>query len=175
MRADSRRGPDEISAGQAGRLLDQIRPSGPVAQARCELAAELLADIRHLDAQRREARKKPAAADRPPQPAPPATPAGHPQHLPRGRPGGRWQDRSVMMTGRAWSLCGDLAGVGTAMITTRTVPAPLPAHNRRVAHCPPSGRTLPTPWRRGAQLISLSCGSSGPAHTARPSDPSAPR
>ena len=54
--------PDEISAGQAARLLDQIRPSGAVAQARCELAAELLADIRHLDAQRREARKKLAAA-----------------------------------------------------------------------------------------------------------------
>ena len=33
-----------------------------MAQARCELAAELLADIRHLDAQRREARKKLAAA-----------------------------------------------------------------------------------------------------------------
>ena len=34
----------------------------PVAQARCELAAELLADIRHLDAQRREVKKKLAAA-----------------------------------------------------------------------------------------------------------------
>ena len=33
-----------------------------MAQARCELAAELLAGIRHLDAQRREARKKLAAA-----------------------------------------------------------------------------------------------------------------
>jgi hypothetical protein len=33
-----------------------------VAQARCELAAELLADIRHLDAQRREVKKKLAAA-----------------------------------------------------------------------------------------------------------------
>jgi transposase len=54
--------PDEITAGQAARLLDQIRPSGAVAQARCELAAELLADIRRLDAQRREARKKLAAA-----------------------------------------------------------------------------------------------------------------
>jgi len=54
--------PDEITAGQAARLLEQIRPSGAVAQARCELAAELLADIRHLDAQRREARKKLAAA-----------------------------------------------------------------------------------------------------------------
>jgi transposase len=54
--------PDEITAGQAPRLLSQIRPSSAVAEARCELAAELLADIGHLDAQRREARKKLAAA-----------------------------------------------------------------------------------------------------------------
>ena len=54
--------PEEITAGQAARLLGQISPSGPVAQARCELAAELLADIRHLDARRREARTKLAAA-----------------------------------------------------------------------------------------------------------------
>jgi transposase len=53
--------PDEISAGRAARLLDQMRPSGAAAQARCELAAELLADIRRLDAQRREARTKLAA------------------------------------------------------------------------------------------------------------------
>ena len=54
--------PDEITAGQAARILEQVAPAGAVAQARCELAAELLADIRHLDAQRREARKKLAAA-----------------------------------------------------------------------------------------------------------------
>src|SRR5215470_7505728 len=54
--------PEEITAGQAARLLDQISPSGPVAQARCEIAAELLADIRHLDARRRDARTKLAAA-----------------------------------------------------------------------------------------------------------------
>jgi hypothetical protein len=53
---------DEITAGQATRLRSQISPSGAVAQARCELAAELLADIRHLDARRREARTKLAAA-----------------------------------------------------------------------------------------------------------------
>ena len=53
---------DEITAGQATRLLSQISPSGPVAQARCELAAELLSDIRHLDARRRDARTKLAAA-----------------------------------------------------------------------------------------------------------------
>ena len=54
--------PDEITAGQATRILEQVTPAGAVAEARCELAAELLADIRHLDAQRREARKKLAAA-----------------------------------------------------------------------------------------------------------------
>ncbi len=54
--------PDEISAGRAARLPGQMRPSGAAAEARCELAAELLADIRRLDAQRREARKKLAAA-----------------------------------------------------------------------------------------------------------------
>ena len=54
--------PDEITAGQAARIRGQVAPAGAVAQARCELAAELLADIRHLDAQRREARKKLAAA-----------------------------------------------------------------------------------------------------------------
>jgi transposase len=54
--------PDEITAGQAARILEQVAPAGAVAQARCELAAELLAGIRHLDAQRREVNKKLAAA-----------------------------------------------------------------------------------------------------------------
>ena len=54
--------PDEITAGHAARILEQVAPAGAVAQARYELAAELLADIRHLDAKRREARKKLAAA-----------------------------------------------------------------------------------------------------------------
>jgi transposase len=54
--------PDEITAGQAARILEQVPPAGVVAQARCELAAELLAGIRHLDAQRREVKKKLAAA-----------------------------------------------------------------------------------------------------------------
>jgi len=54
--------PDEITAGQAARILERVAPAGAVAQARCELAAELLADIRHLDAQRREVKKKLAAA-----------------------------------------------------------------------------------------------------------------
>jgi transposase len=54
--------PDEITAGQAARILEQVAPAGAVAQTRCELAAELLADIRYLDAQRREVNKKLAAA-----------------------------------------------------------------------------------------------------------------
>ena len=56
--------PDGISAARAARIVGQIRPSGAAAQALCELAAELLADIGHLDARRREARKKRAAAVR---------------------------------------------------------------------------------------------------------------
>jgi hypothetical protein len=49
---------DEITAGRAARILGQIRPAGPAAEAHRELAAELLADIRHLDAQRHEVKKK---------------------------------------------------------------------------------------------------------------------
>jgi transposase len=56
--------PTEISAAQAARLLEQVRPSDAVAEARCELAAEFLTDIRRLDAQRRECSKKLAAAVR---------------------------------------------------------------------------------------------------------------
>jgi transposase len=52
----------EISAGQAARILERLTPSGAVAQARCELAAEFLTDIRHLDAQLRDTNKKLAAA-----------------------------------------------------------------------------------------------------------------
>jgi transposase len=54
--------PDEITAGQAAGILEQVAPAGAVAQARCELAAKLLADIGHLDGQRREVKKKLAAA-----------------------------------------------------------------------------------------------------------------
>jgi transposase len=52
----------EISAAQAARILEQVTPSGAVARARAELAAEFLADLRRLDAQLRETRKKLAAA-----------------------------------------------------------------------------------------------------------------
>jgi transposase len=54
----------EISAAQAARILAQANPSGAVALARAELAAEFLADLRHLDVQLRETRKKLAAAVR---------------------------------------------------------------------------------------------------------------
>jgi transposase len=54
----------EISAAQATRILAQIEPSGAVALARHQLAAEFLADLRRLDAQLRDTRKKLAAAVR---------------------------------------------------------------------------------------------------------------
>jgi transposase len=52
----------EISAGQAARVLESITPSGAIAQARCELAGQFLADLRNLDVQLRETKKKLAAA-----------------------------------------------------------------------------------------------------------------
>ena len=52
----------EITAGQAARILERVTPSGAVARARCELAAEFLTDIRRLDAQLRDTNKKLAAA-----------------------------------------------------------------------------------------------------------------
>jgi transposase len=54
----------EISAAQAARILEQATPSGAVAVARTELAAEFLEDMRRLDAQLRDTRKKLAAAVR---------------------------------------------------------------------------------------------------------------
>src|SRR4249920_558777 len=50
--------PKEISAAQAAKILKQVTPSGAVARARAELAA----DLRRLDAQLRDTRKKLAAA-----------------------------------------------------------------------------------------------------------------
>jgi transposase len=50
--------PKEISAAQAARILEQAAPSGAVALARAELAADFLQDLRHLDAQLRDARKE---------------------------------------------------------------------------------------------------------------------
>ena len=54
----------EISAGQAAGLLARITPADPAARARCELAAEFLADLRRLDTQIRGTRDRITAAVR---------------------------------------------------------------------------------------------------------------
>jgi transposase len=54
----------EITAGQAARVLESVTPAGAIAQARCELAGQFLGDLRNLDAQLRETKKKLAAAVR---------------------------------------------------------------------------------------------------------------
>ena len=51
-----------IYAAHAARILQQITPPDAVAAARCELAAAFLDDLRRIDAQIRETRKKPATA-----------------------------------------------------------------------------------------------------------------
>ena len=56
--------PEEITAAQATRILQSAQPSGTAGQARGELAAELLADMRRLDAQMRGPKKKLAIAVR---------------------------------------------------------------------------------------------------------------
>ena len=56
--------PEEITAAQANRILEKVMPSGTAGQARRELAAELLDDMRRLDAQMRESKKKLAVAVR---------------------------------------------------------------------------------------------------------------
>ena len=53
-----------IYAAAAARLLDQIEPCSAVQAARRELAGEFLADLRRIDAQRRDTRKKLAVAVR---------------------------------------------------------------------------------------------------------------
>jgi hypothetical protein len=56
--------PGEITADQAARVLDAVTPAGAVAQARYELAGQFLDDLRNLDAQLRDTKKKLAAAVR---------------------------------------------------------------------------------------------------------------
>jgi transposase len=51
-----------ITAGQAAHLLASITPAGSVAMARCELAAEFTGDVRRIDVQMRDTRKKLATA-----------------------------------------------------------------------------------------------------------------
>ena len=54
----------EITAAQATIFLKQIEPSEAVALARCELAAEFLGDLRRIDAQMRDTKKRLAVAVR---------------------------------------------------------------------------------------------------------------
>ena len=54
----------QITAGQAGRILESVTPAGAVAAARWELAAEHAAGLRGIDAQIRQTRKKIDAAVR---------------------------------------------------------------------------------------------------------------
>ena len=54
----------QIHAAAAARLLEQIQPAGAVQAARRELAGQFLADLCRLDAQRRDTKKKLAAAVR---------------------------------------------------------------------------------------------------------------
>jgi transposase len=56
--------PEEITAAQATRILERSTPSGAAGQARGELAAELLDDMRHMDTRIRESKKKLAVAVR---------------------------------------------------------------------------------------------------------------
>ena len=56
--------PEEITATQVTRMLQSAKPSGTAGQARGELAAELLADMRRLEAQIRASKKKLAIAVR---------------------------------------------------------------------------------------------------------------
>ena len=51
-----------ITAAHAARVLEQVTASGAVAQARRDLAADFLEDLRRIDAQMREARKRLTAA-----------------------------------------------------------------------------------------------------------------
>jgi transposase len=53
--------PDEIYAGKAAALLEDVEPDGAVAAARAELASDLLDDLRRLDAQLAESKKRLAA------------------------------------------------------------------------------------------------------------------
>jgi transposase len=48
----------EITAGHAAQLLESITPAGAVEAARCELAAAFVDDLRRIDAQLLDAKKK---------------------------------------------------------------------------------------------------------------------
>jgi hypothetical protein len=61
-----------------------------------------------------------------------------------------------MMTTRAWSFGDDRQVSATAMITTRAVPALLPAHHRRVAELTSPRKTLPSPCLPGTGIMNVS-------------------
>ena len=54
--------PEAVTTARAARVLKALRPAGAVEAARWELAADLLDDLRRIDARIRETRKKPATA-----------------------------------------------------------------------------------------------------------------
>jgi transposase len=56
--------PRHLSAGQAGRVLASLTPADAVAAARCELAADLIGDLRRIDARMHDTGKKTGAAVR---------------------------------------------------------------------------------------------------------------
>jgi transposase len=56
--------PKDITATHATRVLESARPSGAVAVARCELAAEFLSDLRRIGAQMHDTKKRLTAAFR---------------------------------------------------------------------------------------------------------------
>jgi transposase len=73
--------PKVITTARAGRVLKAIRAEGAVEQARCELAAAFLDDLRRIDAQLRETKKQLAAVV--------AATGDEPDRAVRGRPGHR--------------------------------------------------------------------------------------
>jgi transposase len=54
----------DITAAQAARVLESVKPSGAITLALCELAAEFLADLRRIDTQMHDTRKRLTAAVR---------------------------------------------------------------------------------------------------------------
>ena len=62
MRAGSRRRSKRITAARAARVLELVTASGAVGQARWDLADGFLDDLRRIDAQMREVKKRLTAA-----------------------------------------------------------------------------------------------------------------
>ncbi len=54
----------DITAAHATRVLESVKPSGAIVLARCELAAEFLDDLRRIDAQMHDTRKRLTSAIR---------------------------------------------------------------------------------------------------------------